>query len=47
MATAKTPSDQVDELTRLVENSLDSLRQVLWALHALKTRLDEEHSHPS
>jgi hypothetical protein len=43
----KSPSDQVDELTRLVENSLDSLRQVLWALQALKTRLDEEHAQPS
>jgi hypothetical protein len=44
---SKSASDQVDELTRLVENSLDSLRQVLWALQALKTRLDEEHAHPS
>ena len=47
MATAKTPSDQVDELTRLVENSLDTLRQVLWALQALKTRLETEPVHPS
>jgi hypothetical protein len=44
---SKTPSDQVDELARLVENSLDSLRQVLWALQALKSRLDEEHASPS
>lgn len=42
----KTPSDQVDELARLVENALDSLRQVHWALQALKARLDEEHAGP-
>ena len=48
MATgSKTPSDQVEELTRLVENSLDSLRQVLWALQALKARLDEQRINPS
>jgi hypothetical protein len=48
MATgSKTPSDQVEELTRLVENALDNLRQVHWALQALKTRLDEERSHPT
>jgi hypothetical protein len=43
---SKTPSDQVDELARLVENALDSLRQVHWALQALKVRLDEEHADP-
>jgi hypothetical protein len=47
MATAKAPSDQVDELARLVENSLDNLRQVLWALQALKERLDKEDADPS
>jgi hypothetical protein len=46
MATAKTPSDQVDELARLVENSLDNLRQVHWALQALKERLDKEDTDP-
>jgi hypothetical protein len=44
---SKTPSDQVDELTRLVENALDSLRQVLWALEALKTRLDGDRADSS
>ena len=44
---SKTPSDQVDELTKLVENSLDTLRQVLWALQSLKTPLDGEPAHPS
>lgn len=48
MATgSKTLSDQVDELARLVENALDSLRQVDWALRALKARLDEKHDDPS
>jgi hypothetical protein len=47
MATSKTPSDQVDELARLVENALDSLRQVLWALQALKERLGNEDADPS
>jgi hypothetical protein len=44
---SKSASNQVDELARLVENALDSLRQVLWALQALKTRLDQEHGPPS
>jgi hypothetical protein len=44
---SKTPSNQVDELQRLVESSLDNLRQVLRALQSLKTRLDGQHSHPS
>jgi len=48
MATgSKTPSDQVDELARLVENALDNLRQVHWALQALKARLDGQHDDPS
>jgi hypothetical protein len=48
MATgSKTPSDQVEELTRLVESSLDNLRQVLWALQGLKARLDEQRIDPS
>ena len=47
MATgSKTPGDQVDELARLVESALDSLRQVHWALQALKARLDEEPTGP-
>lgn len=47
MATSsKTLSDQVDELERLVENALDNLRQVQWALRALKARLDEKHEDP-
>jgi hypothetical protein len=47
MATgSKTPGDQVEELARLVENALDSLRQVHWALQALKVRLDEEQPGP-
>jgi hypothetical protein len=41
------PSDQVDGLTRLVEDALDSLRQVLCALQALKTRLDGDGADPS
>jgi hypothetical protein len=48
MATGpKTPSDQVEELTRLVENSLDTLRQVLWALQALKARRDSDRAEAS
>jgi hypothetical protein len=48
MATgSKTPSDQIDELARLVENALDSLRQVHWALQALKARLDDKRDDPS
>lgn len=47
MATSKTPSDQVEELTSLVERSLDSLRQMHWALQALKARLDNERAEAS
>jgi hypothetical protein len=48
MATgAKTPSDQIDELARLVENALDSLRQVHRALQGLKVRIDDKHDDPS
>lgn len=48
MATgSKTLSDQVDEIAKLVENALDSLRQVHWALQTLKERLDEKHDDPS
>jgi hypothetical protein len=48
MATgAKTPSDQIDELARLVENALDSLRQVHRALQGLKVRIDDKQDDPS
>ena len=39
---AKTPADQVEEILKLVENAMDVLRQVVWALESLRARLDEE-----
>ena len=48
MATGpKTPSDQIDEVMRLVENSLEGLQQVLWALKTLKVQLAGEHAEPT
>jgi len=33
---------QVEEILKLVENAMDVLRQVVWALESLRARLDEE-----
>ena len=38
---AKTPTDQVTEISKLVQDALDSLRQVIVALQSLEQRLSE------
>jgi len=38
---AKTTTDQVREINKLVQDALDSLRQVILALQSLEQRLSE------
>ena len=38
---AKTTTDQVREISKLVQDALDSLRQVILALQSLEQRLSE------